>query len=126
MEHILDAKLLSHLQHSNQVQSQLKLSIQQFSGVGDSNAQRKSSLFRLSEAASASNRDAIDGQPQAKQNDRVLRDHLMMLMKLMDEGKIMNTMKAFLPADAYQIILASYKARKKAVKGGAKSAAMQR
>jgi hypothetical protein len=125
MEHILDPKLLSHLHHSNQVQSQLKLSIQQFSGNGEPNlVQRKSSLFRLSDDPPTGNNSNIgDTTNQTKQNDRHLRDHLMLLLKLMDDAKIMNTMKSFLSTEAYQIILASYKARKKTVRSALKPSA---
>ncbi len=114
MERILDPKLLSHLHHSNQVQSQLKLSIQQFHGAGDLQpTQRKSSLFRLSDSQSNFG-STSDSQLKTKQNDRdsVLREHLAILLKLMDETRIMNIFKSFLSPDIYQIILGSYKAKK--------------
>ncbi len=109
----MDPKLLSHLHHSNQVQSQLKLSIQQFNGAGDlQTTQRKSSLFRLSD--SQSNFGSASDSQLIKQNDRdyLLRDHLAILLKLMDETRIMNIFKSFLSPDIYQIILGSYKAKK--------------
>jgi hypothetical protein len=124
MEHILDPKLLTHLQQSNQVQSQLKLSIQQFSSPIQLSETRKSSMFRLTSNAQQKDKmesrnvgDATNVPTSSEQlPDRQVRNHLLMLMKLFDETKIMNAMRSFLTYDVYQVILASYKAKARMIK----------
>ncbi len=100
----LDKKLLSSLNHSSHVQSQLKLSLQS----------NKSQL-----------RNSVRHQAtkEEQERNRITQEHLLMCLKLFDESKVMNNLKSFLTLDVYQALHSSYKARKKAIKA-AKAPAM--